>query len=75
MLVICFLFSFSSLIAWPSGGGFVLLSLLFSFWVPFCILPVYVLEPLFWVSFSIYLLFIDKKNKIAKWFVNNHQQK
>ena len=63
MLVICFLFSFSSLTTWPSGGGFVLLSLLFSFWVPFCILLVYVLEPLFWVSFSIYLLFIDKKKK------------
>ena len=49
--------------AWPSGGGFVLCLFCSPFWVPFFILPVYVLEPSFWVSFSIYLLFIDQKKK------------
>ena len=57
-----FIFCFLVWAGWPSGCGFVLLSLLFSFWVPFCIFRVYFLEP-FGCSFSIYLLFIDKKNK------------
>ena len=57
-------FIFCSLVwvGWPSGCGLVLLPPLFSFWVPFCILPVYFLEP-FGCSFSIYLLFIDQKKK------------
>ena len=47
------------------GCGFVLLSLLFPFWVPFYILPVCFLES-FGSSFSIYLLFIEKKKKKKK---------
>ena len=47
---------------WPSGGGFVLLSLLFFFWVPFCILPVYVLEPSFGFLFQ-YICFLSIKKK------------
>ena len=58
-----FVFSvFLSGLAGLVGCGFVLLALIFPFWVPFCILSVYFLEP-FGSSFSIYLLFIDKKKK------------
>ena len=57
-----FVFCFFSFLVWagrPLGCGFVLLSLLLSFWVPFCILPVYFLEPFgsfFLNIFASYLL-------------------
>ena len=51
-----------------------------AFWVPFCILPVYDLEPflgfLCLFGFIIYLLFIDQKKKkeFMDFFKDFHQQ-
>ena len=64
MFVVCFLFFIFLVWAGRPCGLWLCPSVSFvPFWVPFCILFVYFLEP-FGSSFSIYLLFIDKKKKI-----------